>query len=500
MAIRAKREPRLETRQLAFPHQAAAVEAIKNMEYAAIFHEQGLGKTKIALDLAVSWLSGGSVDSVLVVTKRTLIENWRKEIRFHTYMSPVVLSQDKRQNFYAFNSPARLYLAHYEVCKTELKRLLLFLETRKVGVILDESHKIKNPDTDVTKALLKMSGGFVRRVIMTGTPVANRPFDLWAQIKFLDGGLALGGSFAEFRSATDLSYKLALDDDRRSAFETTLSDVQGKIVAFSVRETKKSSGISLPGKQIQNVTVELEPRQEELYQALKNELRVSVEREGVVKEENVEEILKRLVRLVQVASNPRLVDHGYDLTPGKLPHLLLLLDAAVDSGDKAIVWTNFIDNAEWLVGELDRRYPSVVVHGKRAIVDRNRALSQFMDNPSIKVLVATPGAAKEGLTLTAANHAVFFDRSFSLDDYLQAQDRIHRISQTKECFITNLVGKNTVDEWVDALLAAKHLAAGLAQGDIELPEYRDRASYSFSLILDEVLGRRSTLSIERSPH
>jgi len=73
--------------------------------------------------------------------------------------------------------------------------------------------------------------------------------------------------------------------------------------------------------------------------------------------------------------------------------------------------------------------------------------------------VATPGAAKEGLTLTVANHAVFFDRSFSLDDYLQAQDRIHRISQTQTCFVWNLIGSDTIDEWVDSLLTAKRLAA-----------------------------------------
>ena len=73
---------------------------------------------------------------------------------------------------------------------------------------------------------------------------------------------------------------------------------------------------------------------------------------------------------------------------------------------------------------------------------------------------------KEGLTLTVANHAVFYDRSFSLDDYLQAQDRIHRISQEKPCHVKNLVAAGTVDCWVDALLAAKHLAAQLGQGDI----------------------------------
>ena len=103
------------------------------------------------------------------------------------------------------------------------------------------------------------------------------------------------------------------------------------------------------------------------------------------------------------------------------------------------------------------------------------------------MLVATPGSAKEGLTLTVANHAVFFDRSFSLDDYLQAQDRIHRISQERPCHVTNLIAGGTVDSWVEALLAAKHLAAQLGQGDITRSEYEDRADYAFGEMVREVL-------------
>lgn len=79
-------------------------------------------------------------------------------------------------------------------------------------------------------------------------------------------------------------------------------------------------------------------------------------------------------------------------------------------------------------------------------------------------LVATPASAKEGLTLTVANNAVFFDRSFSLDGYLQAQGRIHRISQAKDCTITILKAEGTIDDWIESLLAAKSLAAQLAQG------------------------------------
>ena len=106
----------------------------------------------------------------------------------------------------------------------------------------------------------------------------------------------------------------------------------------------------------------------------------------------------------------------------------------------------------------------------------------------MRVLVATPGAAKEGLTLTVANHVIFFDRSFSLDDYLQSQDRIHRISQTRTCYVHNLVLEDSVDEWVDGLLGEKELAAKLAHGDIAAKAFSAEMNYQMFAMLKAVLG------------
>ena len=157
------------------------------------------------------------------------------------------------------------------------------------------------------------------------------------------------------------------------------------------------------------------------------------------------------------------------------------------NGPKAIIWTGFTKN----VSRIAQRYPQMRparVHGQLSIADRTRDLDRFVEDPSCRILVATPGAAKEGLTLTVANHALFFDRTFSLDDYLQAQDRIHRISQTNECVVENLVAVGTIDEWVGELLSAKELAAALVQGDITRDEYRDQATYAFNQVLQEVLN------------
>lgn len=478
--------PDLTSKQAAFPHQIEALEAIRDLPFAAIFHEQGLGKTKIGLDLGLSWLERDIVDSVLIVTKKGLIQNWRNEVGEHSHLRPRVLGQDRNANFYAFNSPARLYLAHYEAIVSERARFALFLRTRRVGVILDEAHKIKNPEAEVSEALQELANGFIRRVIMTGTPVANRPYDLWSQIRFLDGGEALGADFGSFKRALDLGNDLVRNNRRAESFAVALEEMFENIRAFSIRETKKTAGLKLPDKTIRTIECALEPRQAEIYNQFRDELRAVVVKGGRPTLDDADGLLKRLLRLVQVASNPMMVDQSYRSEPGKFHALEALVHEAIDAGEKVIVWTAFTENADWLARQLGQ-FGARRVHGALSMAVREDALTGFKADSSVRVLVATPGAAKEGLTLTVANHAVFFDRSFSLDDYLQSQDRIHRISQDKPCFVTNLVAAETVDGWVDALLSAKHLAAQLGQGDISRAEYEAKADYTFGEMVRDVL-------------
>ena len=200
-----------------------------------------------------------------------------------------------------------------------------------------------------------------------------------------------------------------------------------------------------------------------------------------------EAVLKRLLRLVQIASNPRLIDEGYTAEPGKFSALAQLVSDITKKGEKVIVWTAFNQNADWLAAKLSA-YGTLALHGKLPMERRNQVVDWFLKNEGDRVLVATPGAAKEGLTLTVANHVVFYDRTYSLDDYLQAQDRIHRVSQTRTCFVYNFIMRDSIGEWIDALLEEKRLAARLTQGDISREAYAEYATLSFFEVLRAILG------------
>ncbi|MBE6291421.1 MAG: DEAD/DEAH box helicase [Bacteroidales bacterium] len=470
----------------AFPYQHEAFQAIKDLPYAAIMHEQGLGKTKIAIDLLLYWLEHRGIDTVLIVTKKTLVKNWVGEFSEHTNLHPRVLSNNKGDNFYVLNSTARVIVTNFETISGEKARMKLFLKTRKVAIIIDESTKIKNPESKLTQDFFELAPLFAIKVIMSGTPVANRPYDIWAQIYFLDLGESLGTDFKSFKSDCDLSNDLNTDDEKRKVFEKSVASIFDKIKDFSVRETKNSGIISLPTKIYHDVLIPFERKQFEMYERLRAEMQLVLQKDGIEVLDESEDTIKRLLRLVQITSNPKLIDDAYTELSAKEIYLDELIRKIIDRDEMAIVWSIYTGNVDYFHKKY-KELGAVKITGKMSIEERNRSVESFKSQEA-KLLFATPQSAKEGLTLTIANNAIFYDRGFNLDDYLQAQDRIHRISQKKDCNIYNLMVESSIDIWVDYLLKAKQQAAFLAQGDISIDNYTKNADYSFANIVHEILN------------
>ena len=181
--------------------QEVTINKVRELNYSALFFEQGLGKTKMAIDVMSHWFKNDYVDTVIIFTKKILVDNWDEELKKHTDLTPAIISRDEHKNHYLLNSPKRLYVANFESLKSYYSTFETLAKLRNVGVILDESAKIKNPDSALTKIYFDYSLQTRRRLILTGTPVANRPFDIWAQIFFLDSGDSLGTDFKTFKKS-----------------------------------------------------------------------------------------------------------------------------------------------------------------------------------------------------------------------------------------------------------------------------------------------------------
>jgi len=447
-------------RSLAHPYQDAAVRRLRDLEYAGVFHEQGLGKTKIGLAIALHWLRESAVDAVLIVTKKMIVPTWLQEVRKHTELVAVQLGPSLASAALSLTGPGRYFVTNYEQLPKLEDLLRRWIEARNVGVILDESHAIKNPDRGVSTLLQSLRSHFVRRLIMTGTPAANRPYDMWNQIRFLDGGATFGIDYDTARREFDLPKTEA----QSTGYARRLEQLNAGLALFTSRETKASAGLDLPPKYIHTWSAHLEPRQALLYADYAAEARVLVTQSDMLTFDDTTPLLKRIGRLLECVSNPSALDQSYGEQPGKDSVLLEVLAREIH-GDKAILWTSYRANAERLRNVVGSNR-SIVVHGGIGASSRLRRLERFSRSSSgPQLLIATPASCKEGLTLTQATHVVYYDRSLSLDDYEQSQDRIHRISQTRTCHVHRIIALDTVDEWVDILLDVKKAAASVAQGD-----------------------------------
>jgi SNF2 family DNA or RNA helicase len=290
---------------------------------------------------------------------------------------------------------------------------------------------------------------------MTGTPVANKPEDLWTQYFFLDDGATLGTNFEAFRARFCTS----------NGGYVRIDELRERLASLSIRREKEGT-IDLPSKTIKPVSVSLVGQQLRMYEQMRNELALWIrDLSGAEILATAENILTRLVRLAQLASNPALIDSRYLETPVKFAALDELIAVYLqDASSKVIVWTSFVGNIPPLLKRFSIFRP-VCLHGEMDRRARDHAIRAFKSDPSVRLLVANPAAAREGLTLTQANTAIYLDRTFNLVDFLQSQDRIHRLSQTKACEIILLVAERTIDEFIDFSIAQKHRLARYTQSD-----------------------------------
>ncbi len=443
-------------------HQIEAIHYLSKHTIVPLFDEQGLGKSKIVIDALCQNLANDEISGVLIICKKTLLHTWKREIEKHSNLIPVIIDGPKQTLGRSILRFGHFYITNYDIVVENKDLIQLLLKSRKMAIALDESQIIKNPEAKVTKTILELSVLAEKKIIITGTPIANKPDDIWSQFYFLDGGRLLGDDYDLFKKQFKLNLRGVQD---LSPYETNLKLLREKINSVAIRRTKDV--LELPEKRFIQETVKLAKHQHEIYKRAREEMICEITNiSGQMIKEQIENYLVKLLRLTQIASNPRLIDDTYNETPCKFERLDRLLIDIIKEKEKAIIWTSFVNNVRGLKYRYSI-YGARTIFGEMPIIEREAVISKFLNDKNCKVLIANPSAAKEGLTLTSANNAIYLDRSFKMDDYLQSQDRIHRIGQTKICNIFKLIAENTIDEYTDEILEKKESIAKYALGDTE---------------------------------
>lgn len=422
-------------------YQKDAFKKLKDNERGCLFFEPGLGKTITAIAIAKYWLNESVCDTVFVFTKKHLVKTWEEEFLIHTNEKPILPIGKNNSFSYSFFPKNTVHILHYQSGFSILFLLKQILKEYKVGIILDECQVIKNCDTKITKIIFEIAENANRKLIMSGTPVANRPYDLISQLAFLEKN-------KYFKNITKRQLDLPQNNlkcnftnlEKRIAFLKSEID---KISYTYTKEKLLSSG-NIVKKTEKTILFKLNKRQKYEYNSI---LPSNLELARHKGSKRNAWIIQSISRLVQVCSETKKT--SFDEKSEKEKYLLEQAAACKEKGESFIVWTSFVSTCDRLACIL-KKFNVYKVHGRINQNARNRAIADFKRTKS-SILIATMQSCKEGLNFQNAVKCYFYDPALRLDDILQAQDRIHRVNQKKPVFVYYLIYKQTIECWIHKL-------------------------------------------------
>lgn len=397
--------------------------------------EMGLGKTLQVLNFLKVREALGT-KPVLVVCPASVVPVWQSEIDKYFPDTPVrVLSRHAPLD----DKVPALWIASY----TQLRRNKQLLEGLNFDyAILDEAQSIKNPDAKVTHACLAIRSRF--RIAITGTPMENRPLDLWTIFRFLMPGF-LGGRHQfehQARDSTDFVKRL-----------------RKQVAPFILRRSKAIVAADLPEKVEINWTCPLTDYQRRCYENLasgaisqfKGNLATSLKRDRM-------HLFALLTRLRQACCDPGLLPGE---TPpveqsGKLLSLVTRLDEAFDGGSKVVVFSQFVQFLKRAKATVKMNFPNVPQFELTgATLDRDRPVQRFREEEGPAVFFISLKAGGTGLNLQVADYVFLLDPWWNPAVEEQAIDRVHRIGQMQRVIVYRMLTKGTIEDRIQTLKQAK---------------------------------------------
>jgi non-specific serine/threonine protein kinase len=322
--------------------------------------------------------------------------------------------------------------------------------------VLDEAQAIKNPGARQTRAVKELKARV--RIALTGTPVENRPLDLWSIFDFLNPGL-LGSAQAFGKFVKKL--------EKRG-----YGPLRELTRPYLLRRLKTDKDVirDLPDKTEVTAFCGLTKQQAALYQKTVEDLARSLKDADGIKRRGL--VLASLMRLKQICNHPSqwLKDGEYEAdASGKFARLSALCEEIAERQEKVLVFTQFRELTEPLAAFLAQVFgaPGLVLHGETKVRERAGLVESFQTGEA-PFFVLSLKAGGTGLNLTAASHVIHFDRWWNPAVEEQATDRAFRIGQKRNVLVHKFVCRGTVEEKIDAMLADKRAVAGeLLEGGAE---------------------------------
>ena len=413
---------------------------------ALLADDMGLGKTV----QTIAWLlkrreRGGG--RALIVAPVSVTMNWVRELARFAPGLGVALHQGRERlsgnSFKRAVADCAAVVTGYPLFVKDFKMLA---EAGFDALILDEAQTIKNPDTRVAGTARAFP--CADRIALTGTPFENRATDLWSIEEFLNAGLL--GPRSEF-----------VQDFERPLSEGTsvpaLAELKKVLTPFLLRRLKNDPGIAAelgPKREVREYCV-LSPRQRAAYE-------VALARYANTPHDGRGGKGAALALLTEL----KLVCDGLGtdgaLHGGKADRLAELLESLFESGESALVFTQYVRVGERLKTLIEKRFGGSVpfLHGGLSPAAREAQIAAFNASERPTAFVLSLKAGGFGLNLTKATHVIHYDRWWNPAIENQATDRAHRIGQTRTVFVHLFIAHGTLEDRIDALLEEKRALAG----------------------------------------
>ena len=408
--------------------------------------DMGLGKTLQAITFLHFLKLKYKGSTHLVICPTSLIYNWENELKkFAPTLKYHIYYGLEREISEAHFNDYDVIITSYGIIRNDVEE---FMKFQWHYIILDESQAIKNPEAQTNKALQLLKSK--NRMILSGTPIQNNTFDLFAQFHFINPGLLGNKEFfkTEFANPIDKN-----NDNEKSG------QLRRLIFPFMLRRTKEQVATDLPAKTETILWCEMGKDQRTVYNDYKNYYRNTllekIEEVGMAKAGMY--VLEGLLRLRQICDSPQLVKDNEVTTTKSIKIEELLREIEENAGGhKLLVFSQFTEMLHLIEDNLRKEKVSYVyLDGSTPAEKRKESVDIFQNQPDVRVFLISLKAGGVGLNLTAADYVYIVDPWWNPAVEQQAIDRTHRIGQTNPIFAYKMICKDTVEEKIVQLQQRK---------------------------------------------
>lgn len=429
-----------------YEHQRFLLEYSKSHNKFLLADEQGLGKTKQAIDVACS-KQDKFKHCLIVCGVNGLKYNWLNEIKVHSDREGYILGtrgdkigsvQDRLDDLNNIAERNEFFLiTNVETLRNKemQKKIKALCEDNTIGMtIIDEIHKCKNSQSEQGKAIHCCCSYY--KIALTGTPLMNECIDLYNILKWLE---VENHNLTQWRN---YYCEMGGFGGYQIVGYRHLDELQEMLDSVMVRR-RKVDVLDLPPKIYINELLEMNNNQAAIYEEVREALIKDIDRIRLSHNP-----LAELIRLRQATASTAILSSKVNASC-KIDRLLEIME---EVNGKAVIFSNWTSVTD-IVAEKLKKYKPAIITGETK--DVQAELNKFKKNKTCKCIIGTIGALGTGYTLTEADTVIFLDEPWTMADKLQAEDRCHRIGTKDSVTIITLMCKDTIDERIHEIIERK---------------------------------------------